>query len=435
MMNEGRGITMARAALIDGIRTPFAKAGSVFKKETVVDLGCVVTKELLARTECDPAGLREVVFGNVSQPADSANVARVIALYSGIPWNVPAFSVHRNCASSIESVVQGARLIWHEGADAVLVGGAESMSNIPLIFNQKMKGFFERLMSSKNVLQKLATLASFRMSFLAPEIALMQGLTDPYVGMIMGLTAEAVAKDFKISRREQDEYALESHRRAARAMKNGVFAEEIVPVYTKEGVVLQDKGPREDQSLEKLGALKPYFDRKYGSVTVGNACPITDGAAAILLMNEEKAKAEGRDIICVVKSYAFAALDPSRMGLGPAHAIPIALERAGVSLEDIDVIEINEAFAAQVIGCIKALDSEKFCREKLGRGRVGLIDASKINVNGGAIALGHPVGATGARIILTAARELRRKGGRYALATLCVGGGQGGAVILERESS
>lgn len=423
---------MAIAAIVDGVRTPFAKAGTVLKDQSVVDLGCTVTKELLARNEFDPRRLTEVIFGNVSQPADSANVARVIALFSGIPWNIPAFSVHRNCASSIESVVQGARMIWHEGAEAVLVGGVESMSNIPLMFNKKMKGFFEKLMSAKTPFQKLRALLRFRPSFLAPEIALVQGLTDPYVEMIMGLTADRVAKDFKITRQEQDAYALESHRRAVRSMKNGIFAEEIVPVYTKDGVVLQDKGPREDQSLEKLASLKPYFDRKYGTVTVGNACPVTDGGVALLLMNAEKAKAEGREILGTIKSYAFAALDPSRMGLGPAFAIPIALERAGLRLEELDVIELNEAFAAQVLGCLRAMDSETFCREKMNRPRVGLLDPARINVNGGAIALGHPVGATGGRIILTALKELKRKGGRYALASLCVGGGQGAAVVLER---
>jgi acetyl-CoA acyltransferase len=271
--------------------------------------------------------------------------------------------------------------------------------------------------------------------FLSPRIAIVEGLTDPFCSLNMGQTAEVLAKEFKISREEQDAFALASHQKTIAAQKAGKFADEIAPLPVPpkfEKTLSLDSGPRDGQSMEALAKLKPYFDRKYGSVTVGNACPITDGAAMALIASDEGLKKLGGvKPIAKIRAYAFAGLDPERMGLGPVYASFKALKKAGLELKDMGVVEINEAFAAQVIACLKAFDSETFCQEKLGRSKMGAIDPSKLNPNGGAIALGHPVGATGARIALTAALEMKRRGERFALASLCIGGGQGGAIVLE----
>jgi acetyl-CoA acetyltransferase family protein len=345
---------------------------------------------------------------------------------------VPGFTVHRNCASGMESVADAALRIRAGGAGLILAGGIESMSQIPLQYTYEYVVWLEGLMRAKTPAQKLAAFARFRPALLQPRISLMEGLTDLTCGLNMGETAEVLAREFRISRERQDEFALESHRRTIAARER--LREEIVPVFAPPScaMVQDDVGPREGQTIEALAKLKPFFDRRNGTVTVGNSCPVTDGAVALLIGNEATAKRWpaplGR-----IRAFAFAGLEPRRMGLGPVFAITRALDQAGLALDDIDLIEINEAFAAQVLACLEASKSADFARRELGRDRaLGEIPREKLNVNGGAIALGHPVGASGARLLLTLLLEMRRRGLKRGVAALCVGGGQGAAFVVER---
>lgn len=425
-----------RIAIIEGVRTPMGKAGGQLNRLTAVDLGIQVVKEVLARSAIRPDCVDELVFGNVAQPADAANIARVIALKAGLSIQVPAYTVHRNCASGLESITTCASKILAGAGEIFIAGGTESMSHIPLLYNKKMTNFFTRLMNKKaSGLQKLNTLLSFRLNFLQPIIGVVQGLTDPVCGLNMGQTAEVLAKEFKISRREQDKFALMSHKRAIAAMKKGLFKDEIHPIpadSTYSAMIEQDEGPRANQSLENLNKLKPYFDRNNGTVTVGNACSINDGAAAVVLMSEKKAKQMKLKPLGYLKNYAYASLEPERMGLGPVYATSKLFEQSNVSLKDIHLIEINEAFAAQVIANEKAFASSEFSQKYLNRTNpLGKIDRSILNVNGGAIALGHPVGMTGTRIVIHLLKELKRRKKVRGLASLCIGGGQGAALLLE----
>jgi len=426
---------MRDVVLIDGYRTPFAKVGTALADVPARELGRVAVSELLARSGVDPAEIDEVVLGNVAQPSESTNIARVVALLSGIPERVPAFTVQRNCASGLESIAQAHQKIAAGDADLIVAGGTESMSRIPLYMSEGLTRVFDRLARAKSPGAKLEALATLRPRDLKPRIALAEGLTDPVSGLNMGETAEVLAKEFGISREAQDDFALQSHRRAVAAMESGRMAQEIVPVFAPpyKQAVTEDVGPRRGQTLEALARLKPYFDRRYGTVTVGNACPVTDGAAAILVASAEKARSLGLKPAGRIRGYSFVGLDPARMGLGPTHATPVALMRAGVVFKDIGLIELNEAFAAQVIANEIAMASAKYCREKLGlEGPIGEIDRSIMNVNGGAIALGHPVGVSGTRLTLTLLREMRNRDVPLGLATLCVGGGQGAALVVER---
>jgi len=319
--------------------------------------------------------------------------------------------------------------------DTVLTGGTESMTQMPLIFSQKFQNIFGEFMFAKSLGKRFAALKKLKLGHLKPRVAVVEGLTDPFEGINMGMTAEVLAKEFGISRAEQDAFATLSHNRAIAAQESGALKDEITPVFIPpkfNKVIHQDVGPRAGQTVEKLAKLRPYFDRKYGSVTVGNACPLTDGAAMLLLMEEEKAKSEGYKPLARIKGYAFAGLEPKRMGLGPVYSTPVALKRAGVDFKDIDLIELNEAFAAQVLACNKAFASDEFCQQKLGLDKaLGEVDPAKLNINGGAIALGHPVGATGTRLVLTLAKALIAQKKKMGLATLCIGGGQGGAIVIE----
>ncbi|MFT5169568.1 MAG: acetyl-CoA acetyltransferase family protein [Lysobacterales bacterium] len=424
---------MERIAVVSGYRTPFCKMGTYFNDLGAEELGRVVVRELLERTSFDPKHLDEVIFGCVGQPADAANIARVIALLAGIPKEVPAFTVHRNCASGIEAAAQAMIKIRAGEGSCYLVGGAESMSNIPFYFQKSTQEWFMLLQRAKTPLQKLGVLSKFRLSMFAPKIGLQLGLTDPVCGLIMGLTAENLARDYGITREEQDEFSLMSHKKAMAA--RNVLSDEIVPVipgkrYKK--VVEHDNGPRDGQTIEALQKLKPYFDRRSGSVTVGNSSQITDGAAALLVMTEAKAKELNMDILGYIKDISVAGVEPSRMGIGPAHAIPQVLKKTNMALSDFKAIEINEAFAAQVIACVKALQSPEFTKEFGYEGFTGKIDSDILNPNGGAIALGHPVGTTGARLILSMLKHMQRKNLQHGLVSLCIGGGQGAAVVLER---
>ena len=418
--------------ILGGIRTPFAKAGTAFARVPVYELGRIAVGEALARHDVDPASLDEVILGNCAQPAEAANVARVTALRAGVPVQVPGFTVHRNCASGMESVADAALRIRAGGAGLILAGGIESMSQIPLQYTYEYGVWLEGLMRAKTPAQKLAAFARFRPALLKPRISLMEGLTDLTCGLNMGETAEVLAREFRISRERQDEFALESHRRTIAARER--LREEIVPVFAPPScaMVQDDVGPREGQTIEALAKLKPFFDRRNGTVTVGNSCPVTDGAVALLIGNEATAK-RWPALLGRIRAFAFAGLEPRRMGLGPVFAITRALDQAGLALDDIDLIEINEAFAAQVLACLEASKSADFARRELGRDRaLGEIPREKLNVNGGAIALGHPVGASGARLLLTLLLEMRRRGLKRGVAALCVGGGQGAAFVVER---
>jgi acetyl-CoA acyltransferase len=419
--------------ILSGVRTPFAKAGGVLKRVPSYELGRVAAAEAVARAELDPARIDEVVFGHCAMPAEAANSTRIVALRAGIPERVPASTVHRNCASGMEAVANACLRIATGDARLVLAGGMESMSRIPLQYTDEYADFLEGLMRARTPLAKLGALARFRPRMLTPRIALAEGLTDLVCGLNMGQTAEVLAREFRIPRERQDAFALQSHQRAVAARDR--LREEIVPVFATPGdePVRDDVGPRDGQSLEALAKLKPYFDRRNGTVTVGNACQVTDGAVALLVGDDATAREWPTPPLGRIRAYSFAGLAPSRMGLGPVFAMASALRKANLKLHEIELFEINEAFAAQVLACLEAARSERFGREELGLdGALGDIPEDRLNVNGGAIALGHPVGCSGARLLLTTLHEMRRRGLRYGLASLCVGGGQGAAFVLER---
>lgn len=425
-----------RVAVISGVRTPFAKAGTKLKDTSAVHLGVSVAVETLARANLPASAVDEVVFGNAGTPADAANISRVIALRAGIPQSTPAYTVHRNCASAMEAIAQGCMKISLGMGDVVLAGGTESMSQMPLMFGDDMKNLFATLMQAKTPQAKLMALSTFRPQYLKPKVAIMEGLTDPVSGLNMGQTAEILARDFGISRSAQDEYAVESHRRTVEATKAGKFDEEIMPVEIApqfKEFLDSDIGPRDGQSMEALAKLKPFFDRENGTITPGNSCPITDGACTVMLMNEARAKAEGHEILGTIEAFTFTGCEPKRMGMGPIYSTAQLLDDTNTPWSEIQLMELNEAFAAQVIANQIAFNSKKYCQEKLGRSEaIGELPASILNVNGGAIALGHPVGTTGARLVLTALLEMKRKNLHKSIATLCIGGGQGGAFLLQR---
>lgn len=437
MKTDSKDIQKERIAIVTALRTPMAKAGGKFKHMQADQLGAILFRELMMRSPVDVEEVDEVIIGNVAQPTHAANIARVIALRAGFPESTPAMTVHRNCASGMESITTAAARIYADEGKIYVCGGVESMSNIPLIYNEKMVGLFSKLSRSKSALDKVRTLLGFRPSFLKPIVGLMSGLTDPVSGLLMGSTAEVLAQDFGISREEQDAFSLASHQKAAKAKASGRFAKEMMPVVYDEhtGKYLDfDDGIRESQTLEKLARLKPFFDRKNGTVTAGNSSQITDAAAGVLVMSESEAKKRGLEPLGYLSAYTYAGLDPKRMGLGPVFATHKLFKKTGLSMDDIEVMEINEAFAAQVIGCERAFASKTFAKVHWGEEEaLGAIDPDILNINGGAVALGHPVGMTGARLVLTVLHELRERGQQTGLATLCIGGGQGVALLLEVE--
>lgn len=440
--------------IVDGLRTPFAKSGTSLAKVHPAEIGRVALKELFEKTSFDPNLVDEVIIGNTGNPADAVNISRVVALNAGVPQKTSAYTVHRNCASALESISNGFEKIRSGTMDTIVAGGTENMSQLPVLLPEKFQDLFGKLFAAKGPSQALpllwrlfkydvntikALLTSNQKSDFFPVIAVMKGLTDPFVGINMGQTAEILAKEFGISREQQDAFALRSHQLASKATKEGKMREEIaafpLPPNYKE-TLTTDIGPRENQSMEALAKLKPFFDKKTGTITAGNSCPITDGAAMVILMSREKANALGYKPIASIRGYGFAGLEPERMGLGPVYATPVALKRSGLSMKDIGLVELNEAFAAQVLACQKAFDSDEFGRTKLGLpGKIGEIKNDIMNVNGGAIAMGHPVGTTGTRIVLTLAKEMKRRQVQFGLATLCIGGGQGGSMVLELEKN
>jgi acetyl-CoA acyltransferase len=435
MLSSIEAIYMKEVVIINGLRTPYAKAGTAFRDVSAVDLGAAVIKEIVTRTGLDGDRIDEVIIGNAGMPADAANIARVIALRAGIPERVPAYSVQRNCASGMQAAASAYAQILAGMSGIILVGGVESMSNYPFYIKKKLRDVLTAVRRAKTIGARTRALLPLRLRDFMPVIGLIDGLTDPVSGLIMGETAEVLVRDFSISRREQDELALESHKRWAAANESGKFKNEVVPFYVPPGfeAVSEDIGPRKNQTIEALEKLSPYFDKRFGTVTAGNSSPITDGAAAALIMSAEKSRELGLSPLGRIRAVAFAGFEPSRMGISPLYATHKVLKLAGMSIKDIDLIELNEAFAAQIIAVERAaLSKEYFDRHLPGEKPLGEFRRDIMNVNGGAIALGHPVGSSGLRIIITLLKEMERRGLGTGLATLCIGGGQGGAMIVER---
>ena len=428
---------MERIAIISGLRTPMAKAGGKFKNLQADTLGSKLVREVMLRSPVEFNEVDEVIIGNVAQPIHAANISRIIALRAGFADSTPAVTVHRNCASGMESITTAATKIHAEEGKVYLCGGVESMSNIPLVYNTKMTALFERLSKSRTLLDRLRALFGFRPTFLKPVVGLMSGLTDPVSGLLMGSTAEVLARDFGISRLEQDTFALKSHQKAQRATEIGRFAQESMAVIYddfKASLLECDDGIRKRQTLDKLARLRPFFDKRNGTVTAGNSSQITDAAAAVLVMSESEAKKKDLTPLGYLRAYSYTGLEPKRMGLGPVFATHELFAQTGLGMQDIELVEINEAFATQVIACLKAFDSRIFSETHFGSTKtIGAIDPEILNVNGGAIALGHPVGMTGTRLVLTLLHELRNRELQRGLATLCIGGGQGASLLLEVE--
>ena len=424
-----------RVAVVAGLRTPFAKSGTHYAHLSALDLGKIVVSELIQRSGIDANEVQELVFGNVIPSVKAPNIAREIVLGTGLPRKIPAYSVSKACASANQAITAGSDMIARGYADTVIAGGAESLSDVPILFSKKFADALVSASKQKSLGGKLAAFSKIRPKDLAPDAP---AIAESSTGLTMGESAEKMAKANGITREEQDRFALQSHHRAAEATANGRFKDEVMQVMVPpsfDNIVEQDNLIRGDSTLEAMAKLRPVFDRKYGTITAGNASPLTDGAAAVLLMSEEKAKALGLKPLGFIKSYAYAAVDPfDQLLQGPVFALPIALERAKVKLDEIKVIEMHEAFAAQVLSNIQWIGSKKIAQEKLGRSEpVGQIDPEKINRTGGSIALGHPFGATGARIVTTVCNELQRTGEQYGLVTVCAAGGIGVAMVLERE--
>jgi acetyl-CoA acetyltransferase family protein len=416
--------------IIAGVRTPFTRMGTELASLSASDLGRHAVAALLDRTALDPAQLSEVIFGCVGQPADSANIARVIALRAGVPDHVPAATVNRNCASGIEAITCAHQRLVAGVGDLFIVGGVESMSNYPLMYRHGAVEHFTELAKAKKLKDRLLALSHFRPEDFSPLLALQLGLSDPVSGYNMGETAEILVRDFAISREAQDHFAARSHEKAFAAQTD--TQAEITTVHAEGLAVTQDNGMRHDSTFEKLSKLRPVFDHKTGSVTAGNASQITDGAVALLVGSEARAEALGIEPLGRLVDYAYTGCDPARMGLGPVKAIAAANARAELNLNDADLVEINEAFAAQVLSVLKALKEPEYAKKAGLDEALGAIPEAILNPRGGSIALGHPVGATGARLVLSALNQLKTNQGQRALVSLCIGGGQGAALWLER---
>jgi acetyl-CoA C-acetyltransferase len=426
--------------IIDGARTPFLKSRNKPGPFAASDLATMAGRAVLTRQPFEPSELDEVILGCAAPSVDEVNIGRVVALRMGCGQKVPGWTVMRNCASGMQALDSAIANFESGRSNLVLAGGVDALSRASLIFSDAMTLWFSNFFAAKTAGQKVAALAKFRLGYLAPVIGIMKGLTDPNVGLIMGQTAENLAYRFGITRAQMDEFAARSHARVMGAQESGRFldahdglAPEIAPIYERNGTLYKDDdGVRKDSTVENLAKLKPFFDRKYGSVTAGNSSQITDGAAWLLLASEEAVKRHDLKPVGRIVDSQWAALDPAQMGLGPVHAATPILQRHGLGLNDLDAWEINEAFAAQVIGCLEAWKSDAYSREQLGLDRaLGALDPKKLNVDGGAIALGHPVGASGARIVLHLLHVLKRNQGKRGIATICIGGGQGGAMLVE----
>jgi len=422
-----------RPAIIAGLRTPFARSGTVFRDVSAVQLARRATQELLLRTALDGRLVDEVAFGQVVASALAPNVAREVSLLPQLPRTIPAFSVNRACASAGQAITYAADQITLGHADVILAGGVESLSDIPILHSKRMSQILVEASKAKSLGQRLAAFGKIRPRDLIP---VSPAIAEPSTGESMGQSAEKMAKENGITREAQDRLALLSHQRAAAATQSGRLAQEIAPWFggrNMDEVVTTDNLIRGDTSLEALAKLKPVFDRRYGSVTAGNASSLTDGAAVVLMMEEQKARALGYRPLAVIRSYAVAAVDPGwQLLMGPAYAVPKALDRAGITWKELGLVEIHEAFASQVLSNAEAWGSKAWA-EKLGRpAPVGEVDWNRTNVFGGSIAIGHPFGATGARVATTLANEMVKRDVQFGLISICAQGGMGFAMVLER---
>ena len=426
-------ITGRRVAIVAGVRTPFAKSGTILKDVPAVQLARYAAKELLYRTEIDGREIDQVIMGQVVPSVLVPNVAREVSLLPQLPPGVPAYSLNRACASAAQAIANAADQIAMSHADTILAGGVESLSDIPILHSRRFSQILVEVGRAKTVGGRLAAFGRLRPRDLVPVTP---AIAEPSTGESMGQSAEKMAKENGITREDQDRIAAMSHHRAAAGTADGRLTSEIVPWFGGAGmdiVATSDNGIRPDTSVEALAQLKPVFDRRYGSVTAGNSSPLTDGAAVVLLMAEEKAHALGYEPLAFLRSYAATAVDPGwQLLMGPALAVPKALERAGIAWPELGLVEIHEAFAAQVLSNVQAWASQAWA-DRLGLpGPVGEVDWAKTNVMGGSIAIGHPFGATGARLVTTLANEMRRREVQFGLVSICAQGGMGYAMVLER---
>jgi acetyl-CoA acyltransferase len=422
-----------RVAIVAGVRTPFAKAGTQLKSLSAIELGKIAVSELIHRSDLDPATLDLLAFGTVIPSVLAPNIAREVALMPLLPKNVQAWSVSRACASANQAITDAADQIALGHAHVAIAGGAESLSNVPILHS---RGFSDALVAASKAKTLGTRLQAFAKVRAKDFIPITPAIAEPTTGESMGQSAEKMAKLNGVPRREQDELALASHLKAAAGTKDGRLTAEIAPAYLPpryEEAMTEDNGIRADSTLEALAALKPVFDRRYGSVTAGNASPLTDGGAAVLLMSEERVKSLGYRPLAWIRSYAYAAIDPGEQLLqAPVLAAPLALKRAGLTLKDIDLVEMHEAFAAQVLSNLRGFESQYWAERAGFTSPVGEVDRSKLNVMGGSLSIGHPFGATGARITTTLVNELARRGGQFGLMTVCAAGGLGFAMVVER---
>ncbi len=422
--------------VVDGARTPYLKAKNRPGPFSAGDLATQAGRALLMRQKFAPDQLDEVILGCASPSADEVNVGRVVALRMGCGQKVPGWTVMRNCASGMQSIDSGINNILAGRSNLVMAGGSDALSRAPLLFSDAMVLWLSGWYQAKTAGQRAAQLAKLKLSYLAPVIGIMKGLTDPMVGLLMGQTAENLAHRFGITRKDMDAFSVRSHQRVVNAQDKGWLAPgggEVGALYDRDGTAYSlDDGVRRDSSMENLAKLKPFFDRKFGNVTPGNSSQITDGAAWVILASEEALATHGLEPIGRIVDSEWAGLDPAQMGLGPVHAATPILKRHQLGVNDLDYWEINEAFAAQVLGCVAAWKDEKYCREQLGLdGAIGALDDAKLNVDGGASALGHPVGSSGARIVLHLLKVLKRNHAKRGIASICIGGGLGGAMMVE----
>jgi acetyl-CoA C-acetyltransferase len=419
--------------IVDGSRTPQLKAKGKPGPFSAAQLALSCGRPLLARQPFEPSDLDEVILGCVMPGPDEANIGRVVALRLGCGNHVPAWTVQRNCASGMQALDSATKDIRLGRAELVLAGGVEAMSHAPVLLNEQMVAWLGSWMAAKNWSSRIKTLIQLRPQYLKPIIALLRGLTDPVVGLNMGQTAEVLAHRFGITRSEMDAYALRSHQRLANAQDNN-YLTEIEPLYdTRGNYYPHDDGLRRDSTLEQLAGLRPVFDKPFGNVTAGNSAQVTDGAAMLLLASDKAVEKYDLAVLGQIIDSEWAGLSPAQMGLGPVHAVAPLLKRNKLKLQDVEFWEINEAFAAQVLACLKAWQDKDYCKTELGlSSALGELDQSRLNVDGGGVSLGHPVGASGARIVLHLLHVLQRHNARTGVATLCIGGGQGGAMLIER---
>lgn len=436
---HGRGtdcaVTARRVYVVDGARTAFLRAGAEPGAFSAADLGVAAARPVLARLPLPATGIDEVIVGTVIPAPDEANIARIIGLRLGCGNAVPAFTVQRNCASGLQAIASAHERICLGMSEVVLAGGAEAMSRAPVQWNAAMVRWLAKFMRARSVVGRVKAIAGFRRSYLKPVFTLLLGLTDPLVKLSMGQTAEVLAHRFAIGRELQDAYALQSHTRLAAAFDAGHMQPEVETLYDTRGAYYQeDTGLRRQGSVAQLGKLRPVFDRNYGSVTAGNSSQVTDGAAMLVLASDAAVKRHGLAVMGELLDHTWVGVDPRQMGLGPVHAVARLLQRNNLKMRDLTQMELNEAFAAQVLACQAAWDSRDYARAELDMSKaLGSMDPERLNPEGGAIACGHPVGASGARLLLHLLCSLGRKGGGLGIATLCIGGGQGGAMLVRVE--